>query len=66
MQLSGATGRRMQAILDDAVAAYEATAFWDALESGYRHLAGDSAAWRAVADERRGEASALRDGVDGE
>jgi hypothetical protein len=56
----------MQAILDDAVAAYEATAFWDALESGYRHLAGDSAAWRAVADERRGEASALRDGVDGE
>jgi hypothetical protein len=32
----------MQAVLDDAVAAYEAEQFWRALDASYDRLAGDT------------------------
>lgn len=59
------TGRRMQAILEEAVAAYEADTFWNSLDAGYARLANDAADWAAVEEERTGEAPALADDIDG-
>lgn len=54
----------MQAILDEAVAAYEEEEFWRAFTAGYDRLADDPEAWAEVTAERKGEASALSDGLD--
>jgi hypothetical protein len=54
----------MQAILDDAVAAYEEDEFWRAFDAGYDRLAGDEKAWAEVTAERDAEVSALTDGLD--
>ncbi len=59
--LAGATGRRMHAIVEDAVAAYEANAFWDSLGAGYARLADDAEQWADVEAERTGEAPTLAD-----
>jgi predicted transcriptional regulator len=59
--ISAATGRRMQVIVDDAIAAYESTEFWRALAAGYDALAADSTNWAQLQAERDSEASALAD-----
>jgi predicted transcriptional regulator len=59
--LSAATGRRMQAIVDDAIAAYEASEFWKAFTDRYGELTGDPQRWAEVQDEREHEAPALTD-----
>jgi predicted transcriptional regulator len=56
--LAESTGRQMQVIVEEAVAAYERALFWEDFESGWERLAGDP----AVAAERRGESPSLHDG----
>lgn len=55
----------MNTIVDEAVAAYEANAFWEAFHAGYERLAEDSEQRDEVRDERAGEAPALADRTDG-
>ncbi|MDQ3505876.1 MAG: hypothetical protein M3446_09290 [Actinomycetota bacterium] len=62
--LAASSGRQMQAIVEEALAAYERALFWESFESGYRRLAGDTDAWDQVQAERRGEEPALRDGLE--
>ena len=58
--LSAATGRRMQAIVDDAIAAYDANQFWQAFTDGYDEIADDPERWAEVRDEREHEDPATR------
>lgn len=62
--LAGVTGRRMQAIVEEAVAAYEANAFWESFDAGYGRLADDPEQWAEVGAERAGEAPTLSDDLD--
>lgn len=62
--LAASSGRQMQVIVEDALAAYERTLFWESFESGYRRLADDTDEWDVVEGERRGEEPALRDGLE--
>ncbi len=62
--LAGATGQRMHAIVEDAVAAYETNAFWEAFDAGYQRLADDPEQWAEIQAERAGEALALTDDLD--
>ena len=62
--LAAATGRRMQVILEEAVAAYEEDQFWQAFTAGYDRLADNPEAWAEVSAERDAEASTLGDGLD--
>ena len=62
--LSAATGRRMQAIIDDAIAAYDANQFWQAFTDGYDEIADDPQRRAEAQDEREREAPALTDDVD--
>lgn len=64
--LAGASGRRMHAILEEAVAAYETNAFWDSLVNGFDRLAGDAEQWAQVEAERAGEAPSLADDLGSE
>lgn len=59
--LARARGQRMQAILEEAVAAFEANAFWDSFDAGYDRVANDAEEWAGVEAERAGEAPALAD-----
>lgn len=61
--LSAATGRRMQAIVDDAIAAYEVSEFWAAFADGYDEIADDPSRWAELQDECEHEAPALTDGL---
>lgn len=54
----------MQVIVEEALVAYERALFWESFENRYRRLAEDTDAWDAVQEERRGEESALRDGLE--
>lgn len=63
--LADETGRRIHTIVEDAVAAYEANAFWEAFHAGYERLAEDPDQWAEVQAERTGEAPALADQLDG-
>lgn len=63
--LAGATGRHMHTIIEDAIAAYEANAFWEAFTAGYDRLADDPERWAQVQVERTGEAPTLADDLDG-
>lgn len=62
--LASASGRRMQAILEEAVAVYEANSFWDSFATGYDRLANDAEQWAEIEAERTGEESALADDLD--
>lgn len=63
--LAASSGRQMQAIVEEALIAYERALFWESFESGYRRLAEDTEeAWDEVQAERRGEEPALRDGLE--
>jgi predicted transcriptional regulator len=59
--IAAATGRQMQAVVDDAVAAYERLVFWDAFEAGYEVLSDDPEQWASVGAERAAEEQALGD-----
>lgn len=59
--LASLTGRRMQAIIEDAVAAYEANVFWEGFTAGYERLIEDSGQWSEVQAERTSEAPTLAD-----
>lgn len=63
--LAEATGRRMHAIVGEAVAAYEANAFWDSFDAGYERLADNDEQWAEIEAERTGEAATLTDDLDG-
>jgi predicted transcriptional regulator len=63
--LAGATGRRMHAIVEDAVVAYQANAFWDSFDAGYNRLADNAEQWSEIKAERAGEALTLADDLDG-
>lgn len=63
--IAGATGRRMHAIVEEAVAAYEANAFWDSFDAGYGRLADNPEQWAGIQAERTGEAPTLPDDLDG-
>lgn len=65
VSLAELTGRRMQAIVEEAVAAYEANAFWDQFNTGYERLLEKPDDWAQVQAERAGEAPALADDVSG-
>lgn len=54
----------MQVVVEQALMAYERTLFWESFEDGYRRLADDAELWEDVEVERRGEAPALRDGLE--
>lgn len=64
--LSEMTGRRMQTIVDEAIAAYATNEFWQAFTDGYEQLAGDPEASAQVQAERENEASVLTDQLDGD
>ncbi len=54
----------MNVVLDEAVQAYERTVFWSELTRGYERVAADVEAGAEMEAERRGEAGALRDGLE--
>jgi len=61
--LARATGRQLQQVIEDAVAAYERELFWRQMTEGYAALADGRPAWDEVEAERDVESMALADGV---
>lgn len=55
----------MHAIVEEAVAAYEANAFWDTFDAGYGRLADNPEQWAEIQAQRTGEAPTLPDDLDG-
>lgn len=55
----------MHAIVEDAVVAYQANAFWDSFDAGYNRLADNAEQWSEIKAERAGEALTLADDLDG-
>lgn len=64
VSLAADTGRRMHAIVGEAVAAYDASAFWNSFDAGYNGLADDAEQWAEIEAERTGEAPTLADDID--
>ena len=64
--LAKATGRQLQQVIEDAVAAYERELFWRRLTDGYDALAEDESAWAEVQAERDVEARSLGDDLRGD
>lgn len=62
-ELAAATGRQMQTIVDEAVADYERTMFWESFEAGYAKIADDPHQWSSVQAERDSEEAALVDDI---
>lgn len=60
-ELAARTGRQMQAVVEDALVAYERSLFWESFDDGYRRLADDPEEWESVLAERRGEEPTLKD-----
>lgn len=61
--LAKTTGRQLQQVIEEAVAAYERELFWRGFTEGYDALAENAAEWSEVEAERAGESPALSDGV---
>lgn len=61
--IAAATGRQLQAVVEDALVRYERALFWEAFEDRFARLAEDEQGWSEVVIERRGEEGALHDGV---
>ena len=59
--LAEATGMKMQAVVEEAVAEYERKVFWERTNARYAELRGDREEWAEISDERDGESGALRD-----
>ena len=60
--LAESTGMQMQAVVDEALIAYERALFWDSFEAAYVRLADRAGEWDDIVAERRGEEQALTDG----
>jgi predicted transcriptional regulator len=60
--LAEATGMKMQAVVEEAVAEYERKVFWERTNARYADLREDREAWERISAEREGESGALRDG----
>lgn len=63
-ELAEATGMKMQAVVEEAVAEYERKVFWERTNARYAELREDRAEWTRISGEREGESGALRDGSD--
>ncbi len=61
--LAESTGMQMQAVVDEALIAYERALFWDSFEAAYVRLADRAGEWDDIVAERRGEEQALTDGL---
>ncbi|MDQ3988088.1 MAG: hypothetical protein M3291_02615 [Actinomycetota bacterium] len=61
--LAESTGTQMQAVVDEALIAYERAIFWESFEASYARLADHADEWNGVVAERRGEELALADGL---
>ena len=59
--LAEATGMKMQAVVEEAVAEYERKVFWERTNARYEELREDREEWARILDERDGESGALRD-----
>ncbi len=59
--LAEATGMKMQAVVEEAVAEYERKVFWERTNARYDELREDREEWAEISDERDGESGALRD-----
>jgi predicted transcriptional regulator len=59
--LAEATGMKMQAVVEEAVAQYERKVFWERTNARYAELREDREEWAGISDERDGESGALRD-----
>jgi predicted transcriptional regulator len=59
--LAEATGMKMQAVVEEAVAQYERKVFWERTNARYAELREDREEWAEISDERDGESGALRD-----
>ena len=64
--LAKATGRQLQQVIEQAVAAYERELFWRGLTEGYEALAEDEEAWAELQAERDVEARSLGDDLGGD
>lgn len=61
--LAKSTGRQLQQVIEEAVAAYERELFWRGFTEGYEALAEDAPGWTEVQAERAGESPSLSDGI---
>ena len=59
--LAEATGMKMQAVVEEAVADYERKVFWERTNARYAELRDDREEWGRISAEREGESGALRD-----
>ena len=55
---------QMQAVVDEALIAYERALFWESFEAAYARLADHADEWNEIVAERRGEEQALPDGFE--
>ena len=54
---------QMQAVVDEALIAYERAIFWESFEAAYARLADHAEEWNEIVAERCGEEQALADGL---
>ncbi len=59
--LAEATGMRMQAVVEEAVAEYERKVFWERTNARYAELRDDPEEWTRISEERDAESGVLRD-----
>lgn len=63
--IAARTGKRMQAVLEEALAKYETDEFWGEFTERWAQLRDDDdGGWTVIAAERAGEAPALSDDLD--
>ena len=62
--MADATGMKMQAVVEEAVAEYERKVFWERTNARYAELREDREEWAGILAERAGESGALRDNLD--
>ncbi len=55
---------QLQAVVDEALVAYERALFWESFEAAYARLADHADEWNEIVAERRGEEQALPDGFE--
>jgi hypothetical protein len=63
-QMAQASGKPMQALLDEAVEALRRKRFFEDVNAAYASLRGDPKAWEALEKERRQWDGALLDGIE--
>ena len=63
-QMAQASGKPMQALLDEAIEALRRERFFAGVDAAYASLRGDAKAWQAVLKERREWEGTLLDGIE--